>query len=393
MHPRRGVTRDLRLVSLSLLLWGLGEGMFIYFQPLYLHELGASPLAIGGIIGMAGLSLTFVHIPAGAVADHFGRKTIMTASWLIGTLATLLMFLAPSLSVFATGMVIYYTTAFVMAPMNSYVTAARGAWPAARALTTSSAAYSAGVILGPVCGGLLGDAIGLRAVYGLATIVFVVSTGLILLIHPQPTDPADETGRYRALLANRALARLLGATFICMLGMYLYWPLTPNFLQTQRDVSLASIGLFGSFNGLGVVAFNLTLGRMAPAPGFVLAQILVGISCLALWQGVGLPWYALGYFLAGGLRTARSLMTAMIDSVVERSQVGLAFGLSETVVSLMMVLAAPLAGALYSVRPSLPYPVNLGITGLAIVLSLVLLPRGLPERHIAPVDLSRIGGE
>jgi MFS family permease len=387
------LTRDLRLVSLSLLLWGLGEGLFIYFQPLYLKELGASPLVIGGILGLAGVSLTFVHIPAGAVADHFGRKAVMTVSWVIGTLAALLMFLAPSLSVFATGMVAYYTTAFVMAPMSSYVTAARGTWPAARALTTSSAAYSAGVILGPLLGGLLGDTIGLRAVYGVATVIFVVSTVLILFISAQPTDPADEAGRYRALLSNRALGRLLAAVFVSMLAMYLFWPLTPNYLQAQHGVTLTNIGLFGSFNGLGVVVLNLTLGRTAPRKGFALAQILVAFSCLVLWRGIGLPWYALGYFLAGALRTARSLMTAMVDGLVERSQVGLAFGLAETVVSLMMVVAAPLAGVLYSIRPSLPYPVSLGIAALAFLLSLVMLPRNVPERHIAAVDLSRIGGE
>ena len=387
------MTRDLRLVSLSLLFWGLGEGLFIYFQPLYLKELGASPLAIGGILGLTGVSLTLVHIPAGALADHFGRKAMMTSSWVIGTLACLLMFLAPSLSVFATGMIAYYITAFVMAPMSSYITTARGAWPVARALTTASAAYSAGVILGPPLGGWLGDAIGLRAVYGIATVVFLLSTLLIFFIHNQPTERADEAGRYRALLSNHALAKLLAAVFFSMLAMYLFWPLSPNFLQAQRGVSLTSIGLFGAFNGLGVVVLNLIFGRVAPTKGYILAQILVGFSCLILWRGVGLPWYALGYFLAGAFRTARSLVTAMVDSMVERAQVGLAFGLAETVISLMVVVAAPLAGLLYSMDPALPFPVSLGIAVLAVLLSLVLIPRRLPERHIAAVDLSRIGGE
>ena len=31
------MTRTLRLLSLSLFLWGMGEGMFFYLQPLYLR--------------------------------------------------------------------------------------------------------------------------------------------------------------------------------------------------------------------------------------------------------------------------------------------------------------------------------------------------------------------
>ena len=68
------INRDLRLIALSLLIWGFGEGMFIYFQPVYLHELGADPVQIGGILGLAALGMLVSHIPAGALADPSGAK-------------------------------------------------------------------------------------------------------------------------------------------------------------------------------------------------------------------------------------------------------------------------------------------------------------------------------
>jgi hypothetical protein len=43
--------RDLILVAIAMFAWGLGEGMFLYFQPLYLEELGANPIMIGTILG------------------------------------------------------------------------------------------------------------------------------------------------------------------------------------------------------------------------------------------------------------------------------------------------------------------------------------------------------
>jgi len=67
------MNRDLRLVALSMSIWGVGEGMFFYFQPLYIQQLGADPVQIGAILGAAGLAAAVALIPAGALADAIGR--------------------------------------------------------------------------------------------------------------------------------------------------------------------------------------------------------------------------------------------------------------------------------------------------------------------------------
>ena len=67
------MSRDLLLLTISLSTWGLGEGLFYYFQPIYLQKLGADPLAIGAILGGMGVAMTVAHIPAGFVADRWGR--------------------------------------------------------------------------------------------------------------------------------------------------------------------------------------------------------------------------------------------------------------------------------------------------------------------------------
>ena len=64
------MTKDFILVTVSLIIWGMGEGTFMYFQPLYLQELGASPLVIGSILGGVGLAMTLFHIPAGFRSDR-----------------------------------------------------------------------------------------------------------------------------------------------------------------------------------------------------------------------------------------------------------------------------------------------------------------------------------
>ena len=78
------MARDLILVAISLFTWGLGEGAFLSFQPLYLQQLGADPLRIGAILGGYGLAATLAHIPAGYIADRLGRRPVMWAAWIVG---------------------------------------------------------------------------------------------------------------------------------------------------------------------------------------------------------------------------------------------------------------------------------------------------------------------
>lgn len=374
------MTRDLKLVFAALVFWGVGEGLFIYVQPLYLEQLGADPVQIGAVLGLAAAAMMVAHIPAGALADLIGRRRLMVASWLLGTLTALGMFLATDLRGFALSMIGYHFTGFVLAPLNSYVTAARGRWSTTRALTMTTATFSAGLMVGSTSGGLIGEAVGLGNVFGVAAILFLLSSLIVLGTRPQPVEPARAGGRYRALLRNRAFARFLILTTVAFFAMELAWPLTPNYLQTVRGVSLSRIGLFGSANALGLVVLSALLGRLESRRGFLLAQGLVGLSVVLLWLGTGAPAFLLGYFLASGFRVAHSLAVAQAEGLVERAQMGLAYGVLEALISLVVVVGPPVAGLLYARDPALPYPVGLGL----ILASLALTSRLTPAPTPAP---------
>jgi MFS family permease len=368
------MSRDLRLLALSLFLWGIGEGLFFYLQPVYLAQLGADAVQVGFVLGLAGAAMTITHIPAGILADRFGRKTIMLVAWAIGAVSTILMFLASSLQVFVAALVLYYLTSFVMSPLSSYVTTARGGWSTGRALTTISASFNAGAVIGPVTGGLLASSLGIRPLFGISALLFVASSVLLFLLRDQPLEPPHAEGRFRSLLANRTVARILVVVFCAMLALTLSWPLTPLYLTDVRGLSVAQVGALGSFFALGIVVLNLTLGASHARRGSIVAQGLVAGSVLLLWKGMSMPAYAAGYFLAGGMRTARSLLSAQVERVVQRSHLGLAFGVAETVASSALIVAPLLAGLLYRSNPASPYPVSLVLIAGSLVLSARLLP-------------------
>jgi MFS family permease len=380
------VSRDFRLLSVSLFLWGVGEGLFLFLQPVYLSQLGADAVQVGLVLGLAGAAMTLGHIPAGMLADRFGRKTIMVVAWLIGTVSTILMFLAPSLQLFVAALVLYSVTSFVMSPLSSYVTIARGGWSTGRALTTISASFNAGAVIGPVTGGLLAAALGIRTLFGIAAVLFVGSTVLMFLLRDQPLEPPHAEGRFRTLFANRAAARILVVTFIAMLALMLGWSLTPLFLSEARGLSVAQVGALGSFFALGTVILNLTLGAAPARRGSMAAQGLVAAAYLLLWKGMSLPAYAAGYFLAGGMRTARSLFSAQVERVVRRSHLGLAFGVAETVASGSLIVAPLLAGVLYRADPASPYPVSLILIAGSLALSAWILPTAHEAERAAELE-------
>ena len=110
------MNRNLLFVILSLFTWGMGEGLFIYFQPIYLQELGADPVLIGGLLGAMGIAMALAQIPSGILADKIGSRSMMWASWTLGTLAAFLMAMARSLPGFCHWLDLVWNLCFFHCP-------------------------------------------------------------------------------------------------------------------------------------------------------------------------------------------------------------------------------------------------------------------------------------
>jgi MFS family permease len=366
---------DLVLLSISLFTWGVGEGMFFIFQPIYLQELGANTMTIAGIFSAFGAANMLAHIPAGYLADRLGRKPLMLAAWTSGLTAAWVMALARTLPVFVVGWLLYGLTAFVSSPLNSYGTAASGKFSVGRVMTLMSASFSLGAVIGPLLGGWLGEQFSLRIIYLVAACIFLVSTAILFFLRGQPREVHDPADPPPNLFANRRFFGFLVIIFISMFVMYLPQPLTPRFLQNERGMSLTAVGLIGSLGNLGNVVMNLTLGHLPARLGFLLGQVCTALFAALVWLGTGQPWYAAGYFLLGGYRAARPLYFAQVRTLIHRAQMGLAYGLAETANSLTVILAPPVAGALYTRDPVLVYPVSIGLIALALLITAAFAPR------------------
>lgn len=370
------MNRNLLLIALALLLWGFGEGMFFNFVPIYLDkQFLLDKYEIGWVLGAFGLSMAVTHIPAGRLADRIGRRPLLITAWLMGLLASLVMGLTVALPVFLVGLFGYGMTAFVSSPLSSYLTAARGKWPIGAALSLSTATFGMGMVLGPVTGGWIGDNYGMRMSFLVAAAVFLVSSVIIIFIENQPIDHHDPEAPPPSLTSNRHFVILMGVLAFAMFAMYFAQPLTPNFLEGVLGLSLSETGLIFTAGALGNSLVAILFSRLPPRRGFLLAQMLVILFALFIWKGTSLPVYALGYFLLGGFRAGRPMILAQARELVHDSQMGVTYGVMETITAIIFILTPPLAGILFERDPMIVYPLSIGLLVVSIMISYLFSPR------------------
>ncbi len=125
------------------------------------------------------------------------------------------------------GLLLYALTVLaVLAPMNKItLLASRGDWSVGKALTFISASYSVGAAFAPMVGGMIAERTGLRSVYIISTVIFVISTTLIFLIRKQPVEQQEpNTKKFDMLRNNRfvlSLGLIAAITFATITTAYL----------------------------------------------------------------------------------------------------------------------------------------------------------------------------
>jgi MFS family permease len=255
------------------------------------------------------------------------------------------------------------------------VTAARGNWPIGTVLSLTTATFGLGMALGPVTGGWIGDNYSMRTSFFVAAGTFLLSTIFLLFIERQPIDRHDPEAPPPNLSSNRHFLVLMGVIAFGIFAMYLAQPLTPNFLEGVRGLSLSEAGIIFTAGALGNSVMAILLSRAHPRRGFLFAQGLVILFALFIWKGTSLPIYVLAFFLLGGFRAGRPMALAQARELVHDSQMGVTYGIMETVSAVIFILTPPLAGVLFEYDPAIVYPISIGLLFVSIAVTYFFSPR------------------
>lgn len=362
------VNRDIRLIGLSMLLWGIGEGLFFFIQPLYIQSLGASPVEIGSLLGIAGIATTLSFLPAGILADRLERKKSILGGYILGVMAGVLLSLATSWQQLIPGLLLYAFSGYIIPILYRYVAAADDSGKLGQTFSLVFGLYALGVTPSPAIGGWLAGVVGMRGVYIGATFFFLLSTICILLIRPQRERSPAIRQVFGRVMQNRHFLIAVGVLALVFLAVYLPQPLASNFLYDVRQMDIQTIGLLASGHALGSWIWSMLLGRISPngRRGLVVAQILSLLSVAILIATGWAPALAVSFFARGAFGAMRSLASAWIEMLLRSDGLGLGLGILHSVAGISTVLGPLLAGWLYAQDPFLPLWVAVG----AIILSI-----------------------
>ncbi len=393
------MSRDLKLITLALFLWGSGEGLFLYIEPLYMEQLGATPQQVGVVLGLAAFLTACSFIPGGLLADRFDAKKVMIWGWAIGAIAALGMGLASTWQVFVPWILLYNISAYCIPVINTYIAEASGDIPLEHTITVTFAGYAAGSIVSPFIGGRVSEAIGTAPLFGIAAIIFGLSFLVALRVsshapHLNYTKIRDRSLR-RQLTRLRPLTTTYGLLFFVFFAAIVGMVLPANYLGVL-NWSIGDVNsLGGTANAIGALVLSLILGRVAAGRrrrGLLLSQALIFISMSLFLLSTPalriLPVAA--YFLLGAVPALRELCNAQLAGQVDGDMRGTVLGMNETIFSLARSLAAVLAGALFALNPRGPFIAALALIPIGMLLITRLRPVPAREEFVAMASASNV---
>jgi MFS family permease len=343
-HKIAGGLSILLVMDLAYLINAMDRQVFPVVLPDIREALDVSPSQIGLLATIFTLGMGLAGIPAGYLADKYGRKNMVIAGLIVFSVTTLL-------QAFAFGwldMAVYRVlsgvgegvqAAALYAAAGSYFHLNRGV-----AIGTLSATYGIGAFTGPALGQHLVD---LTGQWQTPLIVYGIAGGVILaLVVVLLPKTATEYGAARsdaaaaAEMGVRASDRLLNKTVICCVvvaacagfALYAYLGLYPTFLRESLGFTPGQASLTASMFGIGALA-ALIGGHLADRfdERFLNVIGLIGLATtLCLVFGTALPQSAhmvltilAGVFFTGVVHTNTN---ALIQRSVAPALVGRAQG-------------------------------------------------------------------
>ncbi|MDQ7819302.1 MAG: MFS transporter [Armatimonadota bacterium] len=375
MTSSRTIRGTVLRVTLVVALTELGFATVVPLLPLHLTEhLGASVRLVGVVVATFALVETVFKAAWGSAADRLGRRPLIVAGLLLGSVAPLVM------SVLRRPL--WFVPLRVVDGIGS-----SAVWPAATAIVadvtppdrraTAMGAVNMGFLAGLACGPALGLFVaGLAGSYrwgfylasallmGAAVLALVALNGTdrrsdglppLTAVGYHGTMPpprlADVVGEVRL---SPALVAMLGAAFVQMFSAGLLAPILAIYARRVVGLSEHAIGALFLLVVLAVAAASVPAGRLADRWGKRRVVLWgMGIGAAGMWLlplSTRLPVLAAAAALLGvGYTIATPAYHALVSQLAPPGRVGLAMGASQTAEGLGLVLGPLLGGLLWDV--------------------------------------------
>ena len=379
---KAGARKNVRILAFTLLVVMLGYGMIMPVMPFLIEQLGAGGTELGWLVSTYSL-MQLVCAPLwGMLSDRIGRKPVI-AIGVLGYAITLFLFgLATQFwMLFVARTLAGMLSSAAMPTSMAYISDNAPEGERSRGMGQLGAAIGAGVVAGPLLGGLLSSrSLSLPFFVGaaLAGVAFL----LVLLLLPE-SRPNPETAKKQPLrwhdlrqVFSSPAGLLLLLIFIMSFGLANFQGIIGLYAVDKFGFTTGQVGALwmvigavlilgqGGLTGPLTKRFGelplIRLGLAGGAAGFLFISLAVGFPTLLL---------ALGFFTLA-LALIGPALNAYISQFAGEHQ-GAVMGLNSAASSLGRVVGPLLAGPLFDLN--LEYPLWSGAATLLVGAALALI--------------------
>jgi MFS family permease len=296
MSIGRSIRQDPLVLPFYLpsLILSLSWGLLVPVLPLFAKDLDASYRAIGGVLAGEAIGMLLGDVPAGLLLRRLGQKRTMLLGTALAAAATTALFWAPSVPVaVALRVVSGLGRAVFGVSRHAFVSTAAKTGARGRAIALFGGLMRIGGFLGPLAGGVIAAACGLRATFlflGAANLAALATMAVFV-----PTLPVEELSgnvsprgqladalrnRWQALAAagsGQILAQMIRAGRAAVIPLYAADVVGLDVTQIALIISLSSAVDMSLFPVAGWIMDHW--GRKkAIVPSFILQAI--GMACV-----------------------------------------------------------------------------------------------------------------
>ncbi|MEM9464708.1 MAG: MFS transporter [Actinomycetota bacterium] len=354
-------SEELIVLCFATFLVMAGQGVVSPVIPLYAKDFGVSAATVGLTLTVFALARLIVNVPAGIIADRYGRRILLIGGPIITSIGMFGSGLSDSIGeLLVWRFVAGAGSAFYMSGAMIYLIDIAAPEQRTRYVAVNQWALTLGFALGPGVGGLLG------ATYSLATPFYVVGgMGILTAVYavirlPETRDQAaDEDadgdaptmGAWTFALSRPFLLVALASATIFMTRAGTRATLMPLHADDALGWGPAEIGAVFTVTGLMTL---FTLMPAAWASDHISRRFVVGFSGVfaglgaALAGGIVTP---LGFVLGNvvmslGTGTAGPAPAAYVADIAPAGKRGLAVALYRSAGDVGFLAAPPLLGLL-----------------------------------------------
>ena len=364
----------------------LGFSILIPLMPYYVKHFGAPDIVVGLLFATFALC-QFAGGPIwGNVSDRVGRKTVLIISQIGATIGWTVLAFAPSIAIVFLARIIEGFSGGNISVTQAYVSDLVEPEKRGRAFSYIGAAFSAGLVFGPLAGGFLVAKYGYSTPFLLAAGLQVITLIVTILVLPESRKPTDEKpatlADVRMSLADKRIAPVMWQKLVFSLGLYGWFSVFTLVLAKQFGFDATSSSYFFCAFGLASIVFQIgVVGRLTDAIGDRTAS---NIGFVALLIGFGIVPVAhtvttaaiMVIFFSLGLSLVNATIPSLLSANAPDNQRGTVLGVASSLESLSGIFMPVVSTYVLQVAGVTPtIAITFGLTVAALLMGLAAARR------------------